>query len=190
MWKASKYASFYEFCRRNGHVHNIGASPSANGKCAVVAVEIAVTFLGNSGWAPPPPGCFGAFVEYCDRRGRPLSPDGLTARELHFYIKYLNDRCGSSKTSQISIRVFDGNLLGGVNGKNASEVLMKGALVDGVYVCAAYSSLRVTHCFAIKVFNCDKLIYNDNNVAVEIQAYDAEWIMGIIFLRRIALYLP
>ncbi|EGZ08563.1 hypothetical protein PHYSODRAFT_526409 [Phytophthora sojae] len=188
MWKASKYASFYEFCRRNGHVHNIGASPSANGKCAVVAVETAVTLIGNSGWAPP--GCFGAFVENCDQWGRPLLPDGLTTRKLRFYIKYLNDRCGSSKTSQISIRVFDDNLLGGVNGKNASEVLVKTALADGVYVCAAYCSLRVTHGFAIKVLSGDKLIYDDNNVAVEVQAYDAEWIMGIIFLRRIALYLP
>ncbi|KAG3147277.1 hypothetical protein PC128_g23819 [Phytophthora cactorum] len=61
-------------------------------------------------------------------------------------------------------------------------------LNDGVYVCAAFSSLRVTHCFSTLVSNGEKVIYDYDKPGVPVDSCDRQWIVGIIFVRRICLY--
>lgn len=56
-------------------------------------------------------------------------------------------------------------------------------LQDGVYICAAFSSLRVNHCFIITVsLNLQKKNIQRN---APLQQFGIEWIAGVRFARHI-----
>lgn len=94
-WKASSITSFYIFCRNNGHVHYIGASPQ--GMCAFYAVGLAADHLGNTGWHTSD--VVSGFKEYCAARGKPISPRGVTTVSSGSTLSSLLTRrpCNASK---------------------------------------------------------------------------------------------
>lgn len=61
-------------------------------------------------------------------------------------------------------------------------------LQDGIYLCAGYSSLRVSHCLVIRVFEGEKFVSDETTFNQGIQQCDLEWLYGISFLRKVDLY--
>ncbi|GMF41765.1 unnamed protein product [Phytophthora fragariaefolia] len=182
-WKASEETNFYRFCSNNGHVHLVGASPT--GMCAVYAISIAAKLLGITGWNSS--SVVEDFISNCASRGRPISPSGLTYGELRHYVKFVNGR--NTTGGQISMSTLDQNLLGGVNGKLAGQRLRVIHLSEGGYICAAFNSMGVSHCIAIRVACGEKYFHDEENDSVALVTYDFDWIYGISFLRRVALHL-
>ncbi|EGZ04332.1 hypothetical protein PHYSODRAFT_536662, partial [Phytophthora sojae] len=148
------------------------------------AVGVAAKLLGITGWNSS--SVAQDFISYCANRGRPISPSGLTYGELRHYVRFVNGR--NTTGGQISMSALDKNLLGGVNGKLAGQRLRVIDLTEGGYVCAAFNLMGVSHCIAIHVVCGEKYVYDEENDSVALGAYDLDWIYGISFLRRVALY--
>lgn len=123
------------------------------------------------------------FMAECTARGRPISPKGHSYGELRRYIKFANQKCSTSY-HEISIAILDKNVLPGVNGKFASDKPQSGELPDGVYICAAFSSMRVTHGFVTQVTGGEKTIHH----GIPNSEYHSMWIFEIMFVRRVEYY--
>ncbi|KAE9326021.1 hypothetical protein PF008_g16744 [Phytophthora fragariae] len=181
-WKMSKVSTYYRFCKLNGHCHHIGASPK--GLCAFYALGIATELVGNAGWHSMAQAR--QFMRECAGRGKPISPEGVTYGELRCYVKFANSR----NLKQVSTKLLDKNVFGGVTGHQSTSKLCAVVLDEGVYICAAFSSLRVTHSFVIAVVHGKKFIYDDAITGVGIEQCDLSWIYGVSFVRRVDNYVP
>jgi hypothetical protein len=179
-WKASCVPKFNSFCKLNGHVHHIGASPE--GQCAFYAVGIAVAMLDNADWYSTR--LVREFMDECAARERPISQDGVTYGELHRFVKFVTLR----SSNQIGTRALDNNIFGGVCGKYAVDRLRALELSDGVCLCATFSFVRVGHCVVLRVTNQHKLDYDAETHGVEIIECDRNWIYGISCVRRVEIF--
>ena len=179
-WKASSDLCFYSFCAKNGHVHVIGDSPE--GTCAFYALRISVTLLGAIFWFSDT--LVDEFKEYSQARGYPISTKGISYGEIRHFIKFAN----KNGRPQIRTKVLDKNLIEGANGKKAKDALTATALLDSVYMCAAFTSLRVTHSFVVRVEQGVRSIYDEEHDGIPLTEYDSEWIAGVKFLRRVSLF--
>jgi hypothetical protein len=181
-WKRTTIPTFYQFCSENGHVHAIGASPE--GTCAFYAVMIAVHLLGNCN-------CYtdeavSSFKKLCAVRGRPIRPERVTYGELRLFMKYVNKSL-CTDAQEIRMKVLDKNLVHGANGNKARQALRTTVLTDGYYICAAFSSLRITHSFVLSVSGVSRCVFDYNNHGTPLEEFDVGWIVGLMFIRKVTL---
>lgn len=183
-WKLSGNPCFYGFCRKNGYASILGGSEDK--QCAVNALAHAARLIGIKTVSVRD--CFEHFRDECKKRGRELSSQGLSYGQLRKLITIVNSACSASRENPISLKTFDRNKVGGINGKVAPDFLRSFDMCDGVYMCACFNSMRVSHCFVIQVLKSVKYVYDEERVNVEMARYDAGWIVGISFLRRLEIY--
>ncbi|GLE06803.1 hypothetical protein PINS_up016409 [Pythium insidiosum] len=140
-WKLSKTPSFLDFCRSKG----IDIGDSDDGRCAFVALKLALASIQNSAWYSE--AMVDTYLETCRRIGRPVSDCGVDWRAFGAFVKAGNTTARERGAKEIRLSALDKNLT--KNSMRTPESVLSLGLDDGAYLCAALAGRR-GHCVLLE----------------------------------------